>query len=184
MHVPKYNNAGTYAQQSEKPSFSFDEIIIPQISYLTNDSWELISGMDAGLGWPFLHKADYAKGTLYVLTIPENFADIYNLPSEVLNEIRKTMSTDLYARLEAPGKISLFLYDNKTLIVESFLDESTEVSIIAGNKFTRMTDIISGESISTEKISSNMPWAQQSGPQDVRSRLSLKPHSYRVLWIE
>ena len=75
------------------------EILIPQIAYLTNDSWEMISGMDGGLGWPFLHKADYSKGTLFVLTIPENFADIYNLPSEVLSEIRKTLSEDLCCRI-------------------------------------------------------------------------------------
>ena len=69
-----------------------------------------------------------------MLTIPENFADIYNLPSEVLSEIRKTLSADLFARLEAPGKVSLFLYDNNTLIVESFLDESTQASIVTGQQ--------------------------------------------------
>ena len=160
------------------------EIMIPQIGYLTNDSWELISGMDAGLGWPFLHMADYATGTLYVLTIPENFADIYNLPLEVLSEIRKTLSGDLYARLEAPGRISLFLYDNHTLIVESFLDSSTDVSIVAGDRYTRMTDIVSGESISAGKISSDIPWARSSGPSDVKFSFSLKPHSYRVFKME
>ncbi len=158
--------------------------MIPQIAYLTNDSWELISGMDGGLGWPFLHKADYSKGTLYILTIPENFADIYNLPSEVLSEIRKILSEDLYARLEGPARISLFLYDNHTLIVESFLDESSDISIVTGDKFGRMTDIISGESIVAEKISSDMPWMSQSGLQDVRFRISLKPHSYRVFRIQ
>jgi hypothetical protein len=160
------------------------EIMIPQINYLTNDSWELISGMDSGLGWPFLLKADYAKGTLYLLTIPENFADIYNLPAEVLSEIRKTMSTDLYARLEGPAKVSLFLYDNHTLIVESFLDKTTDVSVVADSKFTRLADIVSGDLISAEKISSNMPRAQPSAPQDVRFSFSLKPHSYRVFRIE
>jgi hypothetical protein len=160
------------------------EILIPQIAYLTNDSWELISGMDGGLGWPFLHKADYSKGTLYILTIPENFADIYNLPSEVLSEIRKTLSEDLYARLEGPARISLFLYDNHTLIVESFLDESSDISIVTGDKFGRMTDIISGESIVAEKISSDIPWMSQSGSQDVRFRISLKPHSYTVFRIQ
>jgi hypothetical protein len=160
------------------------EMLIPQINYLTNDSWELISGMDSGLGWPFLHMAGYAKGRLYVLTIPENFADIYNLPPEVLSEIRKTLSGELYARLEGPAKISLFLYDNHTLIVESFLDESTSVSIATGGKFTMLTDIISGEKISAEKIPNDMPWIQPSGSVDVRFSFILKPHSYKVFRIE
>jgi hypothetical protein len=160
------------------------EIMIPQINYLTNDSWELISGMDNGLGWPLLHKADYANGTLYLLTIPENFADIYNLPAEVLSEIRKTLSTDLYVRLEGPAKVSLFLYDNHTLIVESFLDKTTDVSLVADSKFTKLTDVVSGDLISAEKITSNIPRAQPSASQDVRFSFSLKPHSYKVFRIE
>jgi hypothetical protein len=160
------------------------EMLIPQISYLTNDSWELISGMDSGLGWPFLHMAKYAKGTLYVLTVPENFADIYNLPQEVLSEIRKTLSKDLYARLEAPARISLFLYDNHTLIVESFLDESTNVSVVTDSKFTKLTDIVSSETLTAEKIDSGMPRFQQSASQEVRFTFTLKPHSYRVFRIQ
>jgi hypothetical protein len=160
------------------------EMLIPQISYLTNDSWELISGMDSGLGWPFLHMAKYAKGTLYVLTIPENFANIYNLPPEVLSEIRKTLSRDLYARLEGPAKISLFLYDNHTLIVESFLDEPTNVSVVTDSKFTKLTDIVSGEILTAEKIISGMPRFQQTAPQEVKFTFALKSHSYKVLRIQ
>jgi hypothetical protein len=160
------------------------EIMIPQINYLTNDSWEIISGMDAGLGWPFLHMADYASGTLYVLTIPENFADIYNLPPEVLSEIRRILSRELFFRLEAPGKISLFLYDNQTAIVESFLDESTEVSIVTGRKFSMITDLVSGESIKAEKISVNMPWGASMETNEVRFSFSIKSHSYRVFRLE
>jgi hypothetical protein len=160
-----------------------DEIMIPQINYLTNDSWEIISGMDAGLGWPFLHMAGYANGTLYVLTIPENFADIYNLPAEVLSEIRRILSQNIYLRLEAPGKVSLFVYDNHTAIVESFLDEDVESIIVTDKKFTKMTDLVSGESFAAEKVSLNMPWGAVES-QEVRFRLSLKPHSYRVFKIE
>ena len=64
---------------TEKP------VLIPQIQYLTNDSWEIVSGIDGANGWPILHNADYSKGHLYVLTIPDNFADLYDLPAEVLS---------------------------------------------------------------------------------------------------
>ena len=160
------------------------EIMIPQINYLTNDSWEIISGMDAGLGWPFLHMADYANGTLYVLAIPENFADIYNLPIEVLSEIKRILTKYIFLRLEAPGKVSLFAYDNQTAIVESFLDETAEVSVVTGNKFTQITDITTGEIFKAEKISMNMPRVPSSESNDVRFRFSIKPHSYRVFKVE
>ncbi len=52
------------------------EILIPQISYLTNDSWEIISARDNTNGWPILHSADYSKGKFFVWTIPDNFIDL------------------------------------------------------------------------------------------------------------
>ena len=58
---------------SDKP------ILIPQIAYRTNDSWELVSAIDGDNGWPLLHDADYAGGHLYVLVVPENFADFYTI---------------------------------------------------------------------------------------------------------
>ncbi len=57
-------------------------ILIPQIQYLTNDSWEVISTYDGPNGWPLLHRAAYSKGRLIVLVVPENFADLSQLPSK------------------------------------------------------------------------------------------------------
>ena len=71
------------------------EMLIPQIQYLTNDSWEEVSALDETNGWPILHSASYGGGTLYVLTIPESFTDLYNLPATVLNRIRQTLSHPL-----------------------------------------------------------------------------------------
>ncbi|NJO70338.1 MAG: hypothetical protein HC830_14590, partial [Bacteroidetes bacterium] len=63
---------------------SKEPMLIPQIEYLTNDSWEDISTLGGPIGWPILHQAMYSKGSLFVLTIPDNFADLYNMPAEVL----------------------------------------------------------------------------------------------------
>ena len=60
-------------------------ILIPQIGYNTNDSWELVLAIDGDNGWPLLHDATTAKGHLMVLTIPENFADFYHYPEGALN---------------------------------------------------------------------------------------------------
>ena len=68
---------------SEKP------ILVPFIQYLTNDSWEEISCLGGTTGTPLLHSASYGNSTLYVLTIPDNFNDLYYLPAEVLTRIRK-----------------------------------------------------------------------------------------------
>ena len=67
-------------------------MLIPQITYRTNDSWELASAIDGDNGWPILHDADYLDGQLQVLTIPENFADLSNYPEPVLNAIRRVVT--------------------------------------------------------------------------------------------
>ena len=86
--------------------------------YKTNDSWEVISGMDSGLGWPFLHRDTYSKGTVYLLVVPDNFADLYNLPVQVLNSVRQTVSgSSMPVSIQGPAGVSLFVYDNNTFIV-------------------------------------------------------------------
>ena len=111
---------------SDKP------ILIPQVVYRTNDSWELVSAIDGDNGWPVLHDADYAKGHLYVLVVPENFSDFYHYPAAALNEIRRVLSASLPVRIEAPSKVSLFAYDNGTFIVENFRDEPVTATAIRG----------------------------------------------------
>jgi hypothetical protein len=131
--------------------FSKEEILIPQIQYLTNDSWEDITCLASGIGYPILHQARYAKGSLFVFTVPENFGNIYNLPPEVLNRIRNILSRDIRVRIEDPAQVSLYVYDNNTLIVESFLPDNVNIKVITDKKTGKLNNILTGEGI-TGKI--------------------------------
>lgn len=155
------------------------EMLIPQLQYLTNDSWEEISAFDETNGWPMLLSAKYANGLLYVLTVPENFIDLYNLPESVLNRIRQTVSSDMPVRLEGPAQLCLFVYDNTTFIVESFLDEPAEAAVVADNDKT-LTDIITNEGLSGEAVRGffGRPSTEK------RFKMQIKPHSYRVFRLE
>ncbi|HOU02369.1 MAG TPA: hypothetical protein PLL94_03010 [Bacteroidales bacterium] len=158
---------------------SSQEILIPQINYLTNDSWEEVSAIQGATGWPLLHRAQYSKGYLYVLTIPENFSDLYQYPPEVLNRIRSVASQGLNLRLEGPTMVSLFLYDNGTFIVESFLPESVTVRVVTGQKTDSIEDLLSGETITGTVVQAFMARNRQADPE--RSfEITVKPHSYRV----
>lgn len=156
-----------------------EEILIPQIQYFTNDSWEVISALDGGLGWPLLHRAGYGAGNLYVLTIPDNFADLYNLPEEVLNKIRDTLSKGHFIRLQGPAKVSVFLYDNNTAVVHSFRDDPADIRLVT-KKGKNMHDVISGEVLDGKDIPGF--WGQPSAEKTFS--LTLKPHSYRVIKVE
>ena len=150
-------------------------ILMQQVMYKTNDSWEIVSGMDGGLGWPLLHRDAYSKGNVYLLVVPDNFADLYNLPVPVLNSIRQNLSSRAVpVRIQGPANVSLFIYDNNTFIVESFSDEDVDITVLCQSE--GLKDLLSGEDLNGSRV---MQWGRSTSNE--RSfRVHLKPHSYRV----
>jgi hypothetical protein len=165
---------------------SKQEIIIPQIKYLTNDSWEEILCLASSTGYPILHSADYANSKLYILTIPDNYGDLYNLPAEILTQIRGVLAKEMYVRLDGPSQVTMFVYDNDTFIVESFRDEPVDVKIIADKRISKLSDILIGKELTGEAISTQpRRFGQAAPPPDKMAfKMTIKPHSYRVFKCE
>ena len=155
------------------------DILIPQIKYLTNDSWEVISAgrpLTGGVsGYPVLHKAKYSEGYLYVLAVPDDFGNLYDFPAPVLNELRRILSRDLDLYLEGPAKVSLFLYDNKTVIVENFNDTPVEVRLVGSPELKAFTDLESGAVTPAVRT----PGGYRRDPQG-GAAFTLPAHSYRA----
>jgi hypothetical protein len=152
------------------------DIVIPEIRYPTNDAWEIVTSATRGIGYPILLQTSYSKGTLYVLTIPDNFGDLYNLPPSVLTPIRTAIAGDLPVRLEGPSQIGLFVYDNDKFIVENFLapgGKALPARVAADKKFARLVDLVTGQQIT----------GQVTGERTVFD-LTLEPATYRVLSAE
>jgi hypothetical protein len=159
-------------------------MLIPQIQYQTNDSWEVISGMDGGLGWPLLHQANFMKGMLYLLVIPENFADLYNLPIEVLNKIRSVACKNIGITIEGPSKVSLFLYDNKTIAIHSFSDNPVEVKIVLDEKGKVLTDLLNNSKYTATQREAEMSRGKKVGNEKYIYNVSLTSHSFKAFVIE
>lgn len=151
--------------KSDKP------ILLSQIDYLTNDSWEVIGA--GAHAHPLFHQAGYAKGTLNILTIPDDPGDLYHLPAEALNLIRDLIMKEFPVRIEAPGEVALFAYDNDTVIIESFRPTSTSARVIMDKRFSKLRDLQSGDTITGRPRGSSTSFD-----------LHLWPHSYRVLRAE
>ena len=160
-------------------SKSKQDILIPQIEYLTNDSWEEISAINGASGWPILHRAQYSKANLYVLTIPDNFSDLYQYPAEVLNGIRRIVAQDFPVRLEGPAQVSLFCYDNGTFIVESFLNETVTVKIAAKDPIASLQNLVSNETLQGTVLTNPFARNRQVAPERT-FEITLKPHSFKV----
>ncbi len=156
-------------------------ILIPHIAYLTNDSWEEVSGLTQTTGHPVLHVADYGGGKLYVLTIPDNFDDLYKLPEAVLARIRDVLLRDLPVRVDAPAQVMLFAYDNDTCIIASNLPTATAVRVVVDRGVTALRDVQTGEVIAGGVEVRD--WRGQPTGK-IAMNLVVKPHSYRVLRLE
>lgn len=156
------------------------DILIPQVRYQTNDSWEVISAgrpLTGGVsGFPILHKAKYTGDYLYVLTIPDDMGQLYDYPAAALTEIRRVMSQDLDFYLDGPAKVSLFLYDNHTLIVENFNDEPVDVKLVCEpERFKCLTNLDDKTTVEGKLEDYYVGWHKKSA---TKFAVSLKPHSY------
>jgi hypothetical protein len=135
-------------------------------------------------GYPLLHMADYAKGQMYVLTVPDNPADLYKLPEAALRNIRQAVMREWEYRMDAPAKVAMFSYDNGVFIVESFRDQAVEIAIIADAKFKGLRDATTGQQVSGGEVIEK-PLRYQRNP-DVGKRMftvKLAAHSWRVFEI-
>jgi hypothetical protein len=162
------------------------DILIPQVLYQTNDAWEIVSAgrpLTNGVsGYPMLLRTQYSKGNLYVITIPDDFGNLYDLPDGVLNIFRQIMSKDLGMYIEGPAKVSLFVYDNDTFIIESFLDEPVTIQLVSTEDLSAISDISEGVTIEKlpEEIPSFFSRRMKGSEKTSKFRVTLMPHSYRV----
>jgi hypothetical protein len=166
--------SGTMLGQVEKP------IPFPQIRFLTNDAWPVIRGIADDNAFPILLMDKYAAGTLYVLTVPDNFTDLYRIPEPALNALRSYIMGRFPVRIDAPAKVCLFAYDNQTLIVESFRDEPVEVTVMTEAATSQLTNLQTGESLTGVP---GMPRRRRSalapGSGEMTSfQMTLPPHSF------
>lgn len=155
------------------------DVLIPEIRFLTNDAWALVRGIASGNGFPILLMDRYSNGILFVLTIPDNFTDLYNLPPQVLSAIKSYILGDFPVRLDAPSKMSLFAYDNQTFIVESFADTKTDVAVAITDGVSKIKNLVTGEVISGETPAPPQRAPRVSfGPQRTNFHITVQPHSY------
>lgn len=159
-------------------------VLIPQITYFTNDSWEEISALNNGMGWPLLLRGKYADGNLYVLVVPENFNDLYALPEGVLNKIRDVLCGPAGVKIAGPSRVSLFLYDNNTFIVESFNDKPVDVQIILTTKTGSLKDLASDAVLTLTKTPAVVFMGKEFSPETYKTGITLPPHSFKAFRME
>jgi hypothetical protein len=165
-----------------EPGRQARSVAFPEIRFFTNDAWPLIRGVAESYAVPILLMDRYAGGVLYVLNIPDNPGDLYELPQPVLRAIRSYLQADFPVRIDAPALVSLYAYDNGTFVVQSFRSEPAAVVVSAAGKRSGLVDLLTGERIASE------PTPAQAEHTDSGTRTAFRvqvpAHSYRAFSVQ
>ncbi len=165
-------------------------LLFPEVRFYTNDSWGIIRGVSGAKAAPILLMNAYSKGTIYLLNIPENVSDLYALPQGVISQIKHYLMADFPVRIDAPALVSLFAYDNNTIVVQSFRDGPSTANVIVAGANAKLRDLKTGQLI-TAKPPAKAPavemrrrrWQQAEPPTTVFA-IPLEAHSWRTYKIE
>jgi hypothetical protein len=145
----------------------------PVIEYSTNDSWIQIAAVTGESNIPVLLYNSYDRGKLFIWSIPDNFADLYQLPPEVLKLIREVLTPEVPVQIGGKAKIGLFVYDNYTFVVESFLPHQTEVQLLVKTGAGKLQDLMEDRELEA---------AYATKDHSVFT-VNLKPGTYRIYKI-
>lgn len=126
--------------------YSQSDVILPQIAYGIVDIDPIIQAIykDDSRSPVLLQLQGLLKGRLFILVIPENDSDLYQLPQEILTQIRKELMGDVPVYLDCPSKISLFTYDNNTFVTRSYLTNASSYKIVIKKPLAKLFDLQTG----------------------------------------
>ena len=101
------------------------EISVPVCEFRNNSTWALVKVADTEESFGLLLRDTYGRGEMLTLAVPDSFPDLYKLPGSVLTRIRRSLPVrNVY--LEADSGVSLFVYDNDTLIVYPYVSSDAQ----------------------------------------------------------
>lgn len=128
---------GHFAKAAEKVMFRV-------LDYKTNASVSNISLIAGEDNFPILTEDNYGKGRFFLLNVPENFADLYKLPLEVIRGINKHLSMGQRVYLGCTPKYNLFAYDNNLYGLYSYRPMADTCEVIVRGTCKGIRDVETG----------------------------------------
>jgi hypothetical protein len=174
-------NRADLGDEDRKPG-----ILFPEVRFLTNDAWGLVSALENGNGYPILLMDRYSKGVLYVWTIPDNFRNLYALPAAVTSAIKDIVMSNFFVRIDGPSQVALFAYDNGTFVVESYLPRQAQVKVTVQGEFTKLRNLVTGDVISSYVPEPSKGFRRRRPDATPKSHflVPMMPHSFAAFTAE
>ncbi len=76
-----------------------------------------------------LFRAEYLKGTMYVLNMPDNRYDLLRMPVPAMNLLRRPFERELGVQLTGPGGVALYLFGKNQYVLYNMSDAPAPVSL-------------------------------------------------------
>jgi hypothetical protein len=147
--IKRAEGGPVYAEGMEK-------VLLEVLDYKTNATWADILMLSREDNFPLLTEDFYGKGRLLILNVPENFADLYQLPGEVIETICAEISRGQSCYLAAEPKWSLITYDNEAVCVHSFRPMPSQAGLVVRGSCRGIRNLSTGEII-TDCVRKNAP---------------------------
>lgn len=121
-----------------------DNVLFEILNYKTNATVSDITLMVDEDNFPIMTEDNYGKGRFFILNVPENYADLYKLPKEVIRGINKHLSMGQRVYLGCTPQFNLFAYDNNVYGVESYRPMRDSVQVIVRGACKGLRDLETG----------------------------------------
>lgn len=139
-----------------------EKILFEVLDYKTNATWADILVAAGEDNFPVLTEDFYGKGRLLILNVPENFADLYKLPGEVISALNKQVSAGQPVYFASEPKMSLIAYDNGTYCLHSFRPMGSVARLVVRGKCAGFKDLETGREY-TDCLPMPAPHKRQDG---------------------
>lgn len=142
--VTRYHITGDYAGYIDDRA----PILFPEIVHGNNASWSLLNGGDGDLHTTLLLRSTYGLGRMYILSVPENDADLYKMPKAAVDVIKRVLLSEGHETYATGKDFSMFTYDDGTMILYRYVkshNRADHVTLHTTRDIQKLRDCVSGE---------------------------------------
>ena len=154
-----------------------EDVLFEVLDYKTNATWADILMLASEDNFPVLTEDFYGRGRLLILNVPENFADLYRLPQEVIGTVCRELSAGQPCYLAAEPKMSLICCDNETCCLHSFRPMLTRAQLVVRGACAGVQDLETGR---VYPVTRQLPGPQHRGDA-ARTRTALPEYAVEIL---